>query len=158
MAISRRFFLKSGSLTALAAGIALSSSRLAFSQSQGGGNSLGHQIPMGAQQQATFLFTKATFDPYVGSIFQAPDALGQMINLTLLSATANRPAADTRISTKEARNTDSFSLTFKAAATLPAFTSIHRVSHPALGNFDLFLSPRPQEDGVMLYEAVFNHI
>ena len=158
MAISRRFFLKSGSLTALAAGVALSSSRLAFSQSQAGGNSLGHQIPMGAQQQATYMFTKATFDPYVGGIFQAPDALGQMISLTLLSATANRPAANTRISTKAARNTDSFSLTFKASRTLPPFTSIHRVSHPALGSFDLFLSPRPQERGAMLYEAVFNHI
>ncbi len=155
MAISRRFFLKSGSLTALAAGAALSSRRLAFGQSQG---DPGFQIPITAQQQPTYMFTRATFDPYVGGIFQAPDARGQMINLTLLSTTTNKPAASTRISTRRARDTDSFSLSFKASRPLPPFTSIHRISHPSLGDFDLFLTPRPQDRGVMMYEAVFNHI
>jgi hypothetical protein len=158
MAISRRFFLKSGSLTALAAGAALSSGRLAFGQSQTEGTNLGYQIPITAQQKPTYMFTRATFEPYVDGIFQAPDARGHMVNLTLVSVTTNKPATATRISTKRARDTDSFSLTFKASKPLPPFTSIHRISHPSLGDFDLFLSPRPQDRGVMMYEAVFNHI
>jgi hypothetical protein len=158
MAISRRFFLKSGAVTAVVAGIALSAGRLALGQAQTHGTSLGYQIPISAQQEPTYMFTRATFDPYVGSIFQAPNARGNMINLKLLSATTNKPSASTRISTARARDTDSFSLMFKASAPLPPFTSIHKISHPSLGKFDLFLTPHPQEGGAMFYEAVFNHI
>jgi len=46
---------------------------------------------------------------------------------------------------------------FKAARPLPPFTSIHQISHPSLGKFDLFLTPR-EKDGAFYYEAVFNHI
>lgn len=157
MAISRRFFLKSGTLTALAAGVALSPNHLAFGQHRTQSTSLGHQIPITAQQEPTYMFTRATFDPYVGSIFQAPDARGRMVNLTLVSATTNKPSANTKISTAKATETDSFSLMFKAAGPLPKFTSIHQISHPALGKFDLFLTPRETDRG-FFYEAVFNHI
>ena len=158
MAISRRFFLKSGTLTAIAAGVALRPNLLALGQRRTQGTSLGFQIPIKAQQQPTYMFTRATFDPYVGGIFQAPDARGKMVSLTLLSATTNKPSANTKISTGNAVATDSFSLMFKASRELPPFSSIQTVSHPALGKFDLFLVPHPQAGGVMLYEAVFNHI
>ena len=157
MAISRRFFLKSGTLTALAAGVVLRPNLLAVAQKRSQSTSLGYQIPIKAQQQPTFMFTRATFDPYVGGIFQAPDARGKLISLTLLSATSNKPSANTKISTAKTRETDSFSLMFKAARALPPFTSIHQISHPALGKFDLFLTPR-EKDGAFYYEAVFNHI
>jgi hypothetical protein len=158
MAISRRFFLKSGTLTAIAAGVALRPNRLAFGQTRTQSTSLGYPIPITAQQEPTYMFTRATFDPYVGSIFQAPNARGKMVNLTLLSATTNRPSATTKISTSPARETDSFSLMFKAAGPLPQFTSIHKISHPALGTFDLFLTLHSQAGSALLYEAVFNHI
>jgi hypothetical protein len=158
MAISRRFFIKSGTLTALAAGVALSPTARAFGQKRTQGTSLGFQIPITAQKEPTYMFTRATFDPYVGGIFQAPNARGKMINLTLTSATSYKASAKTKLSTAMARDTDSFSLMFKAAAPLPEFTSIHKISHPALGKFDLFLTPHSQPGGVMLYEAVFNHI
>ena len=158
MAISRRFFLKSGTLTAIAAGVVSRPNLLAFGQRRTQSTNIGYQIPIKAQQQPTFMFTRATFDPYVGGIFQAPDARGKMVSLTLLSATSNKPSATTKISTGTKRETDSFSLMFQAARTLPEFTSIHTVSHPALGKFDLFLTPHPQAGGGMLYEAVFNHI
>jgi hypothetical protein len=47
---------------------------------------------------------------------------------------------------------------FRASRPLPPFTSIHKISHPALGKFDLFLTPHPADDGGILYEAVFSHI
>lgn len=158
MPISRRFFLKSGTLTALAAGVALNSNHLAFGQTRTQGVNLGYPIPITAQQQPTYMFTRATFDPYVGSIFQAPNARGGMVNLTLLSVTTNKPSTTTKISTAPARETDSFSLMFKAAGPLPPFTSIHQISHPALGKFDLFLTLHSQEGKALMYEAVFNHI
>ena|SRR2546426_2374560 len=159
MAISRRFFLKSGALTALAAGVALSPNRLAFGQKQRRlTTGLDYQIPISAQQEPTYYFTRATFDPYVGGIFQAPNARGKMVNLTLLSATTNKPSANTKISTGKPIETDSFSLMFKAAGPLPPFTSIHTISHPSLGKFDLFLTLHSQAGSALLYEAVFNHI
>jgi len=157
MAISRRFFLKTGSLTALAAGLVLNPNITIFGQSNTQSNP-GHQIPTSAQQQPAFMFTRATFEPYVGGIFQAPDASGHMISMTLLSATTNKPKANTRLSTRTAAETDSFSLMFRATEELPPYASIHRLSHPALGQFDLFLTPQKQENGVVLYEAVFNHL
>ena len=91
-------------------------------------------------------------------LVQVPDARGRMVNLTLLSAKSNTTSAvAAKVSTGKVLDTDSFSLMFKAARTLPPFTSIYTVSHPALGKFDLFLTPRTQ-DGVFYYEAVFNHI
>jgi hypothetical protein len=158
MAISRRSFLKSGTLTALAAGVAFNPNLLAFGQTRTQSTNLGYQIPITAQQEPTYMFTRATFDPYVGGIFQAPNALGKMVNLTLVSATTNKPSAETKISTVKPRETDSFSLMFKAAGPLPEFTSIHNISHPSLGKFDLFLTPHSQEGGALMYEAVFNHI
>ncbi|HEY8189009.1 MAG TPA: hypothetical protein VIF64_23285 [Pyrinomonadaceae bacterium] len=155
MAISRRFFLKSGTLTALAAGVAFNPNSLIFGQTRTPKINLGYQIPITAQKQPTYMFKRTTFDPYVGGIFQAPDAQGKMISLTLLSAKTNKSSAS--ITTAPAIETDSFSLMFKAERQLPAFTSIHKISHPSLGTFDLFLTPR-ENDGEYYYEAVFNHI
>ena len=155
MAISRRFFLKSGTLTAIVAGVAFNPNSLVFGQRRTQSINLGYQIPVTAQQEPAYMFTRATFDPYVGGIFQAPDARGRMVSLTLLSATTNKSSA--RISTAKAMETDSFSLMFKAERVLPPFTSIHSISHPSLGKFDLFLTPR-EKDGTYYYEAVFNHI
>jgi uncharacterized protein DUF6916 len=156
MPISRRFFLKSGTLTALAAGVAFTPNQLAFGQQRRTTSlSPGFQIPLEAQREPTFMFTRGTFDPYVGGIFQAPDARGRMISLKLLRVTTSKPSG--KISTARQIQTDSFSLMFKAEGRLPQFTSIHRISHPSLGEFDLFLTPR-ENDGEFFYEAVFNHI
>ena len=44
-----------------------------------------------------------------------------------------------------------------ASDELPPFTSIHTIKHPALGEFDLFLSKRKTDDGIF-YDAVINHL
>lgn len=156
MEISRRRFIKSGSIAALA--IAVSSQNTTFAQRRFAGVSQGYAIPLEAQKDPTYMFTSGTFQPYVGGIFQAPNARGQMIKLKLTSVTPYKPARNTKISTAKAIETDTFSLTFIAASALPEFTSIHKVSHPALGEFDLFLSPHSLPGAERVYEAVFNHI
>ena len=158
MAISRRRFIKAGTLTAIAASFALKPQILAFGQTRTAGTGQGFPIPLSAQQEPKYMFTKATFDPYVGGVFQAPDANGRMVSLTLVSVKSNQATATAlRVTTGRAIDTDSFSLMFKAAKRLPEFTSIHKISHPSLGKFDLFLTPRGK-DGELYYEAVFNHI
>lgn len=158
MAISRRRFITSGTLTAIAASIALKPQILALAQSRTLGTSLGYQIPLAAQKEPTYMFTSGTFEPYIGSIFQSPNALGRMVDLTLVSVTPYKPANTTKLATKGAPETNSFSLMFKASSSLPPFTSIYKVSHPALGTFDLFLSLHSPEGKGRIYEAIFNHI
>jgi hypothetical protein len=157
MSLERRSFLKSGMLTTVSAIMALGSARLAFGQ-KGGllTRVIDSQTPIKAQREPTYFFTSATFEPYVNGIFQAPDARGELVSLTLVSVTDYKPEPDTRITTGLVPALDSFSLMFKAARPLPEFTSIHTMSHPSLGKFNIFLTPRQTDDG-MFYEAVFNH-
>jgi Domain of unknown function (DUF6916) len=152
MSTSRRFFLKSGTLAALVAGFGLENVRFVYGQ-----GTTDFPIPLEAQQEPTYMFNQGTFEPYVNSIFQAPDAQGRLINLTLQSVTPYRPKPRTKLTLTAARKTDSFSLMFRADRNLPPFTSIHRVRHAALGQFDLFLTPRTGIDGTKYYEGVFNH-
>ncbi|HSS22804.1 MAG TPA: hypothetical protein VLL54_22210 [Pyrinomonadaceae bacterium] len=156
MAISRRFFIKSGTLTAVAASVFLKPQILALAQTAG--NSLGFQIPLSAQRDPTYMFTSGTFEPYIGSFFQAPNARGEKVSLKLVSVNSYKPARATKISIAPSAETDTFSLMFNASGALPKFTSIHQVSHPALGTFDLFLSPHSLPGKERMYEAVFNHI
>jgi hypothetical protein len=158
MSVSRRKFMKSGTLTALSAGLTLSSFGLGFAQkSKQGGPAVDRKLPIKDRDPLGY-YTFETFEPYIGSIFQAPNALGKMVSLTLVSVTAYQPRAKTKLATRTAPASDSFSLTFKASKRLPQFTSIHKVSHPALGKFDLFLKPYEAADGTIYYEAVFNRL
>jgi hypothetical protein len=159
MSLTRRRFIEAGTLAAVSTGVALSGARLALGQNaQHATRNSDFQIPAAAQEDVTANFTRETFEPYVGDIFQAPNARGRMVSLTLISVNRYKSKANTKITTKAARQSESFSLMFHSTQGLPQHTSIHKVSHPALGKFDLFLSPRKQEDGTYFYEAVFNRI
>lgn len=165
MSVSRRKFIKAGTLSALSAGITLSTFGLSFGQkTKREGTAVDkkitvvdRKIPVKAEDPLAYYKIEA-FEPYIGSIFQAPNAQGKMVSLTLVSVTPYQPRAKTKLATKTVVSaTDSFSLTFKSTQRLPPFTSIHKMSHPALGNFDLFLKPYEKE-GTMYYEAVFNRL
>jgi hypothetical protein len=166
MSIARRSFLKSATMSTLSAGLALGSASLFFGQARRGvvrnspqldafGN---FRIPMDAQQDASFYFGSGTFTPYIGDIFEAPNSRGQMISMKLIRVSDYKVTATARITTRKTLQPQGFSLTFTASEPLPPFTSIHKVSHPALGTFDLFLTSRVAEDGSFLWEAVFNHM
>lgn len=170
MSIARRSFLKSATMTTLSAGVALSSAQLIFGQQTrkgmtrqpptgGGGGAAGDfPIPLAAEANALFSFKASTFRPYVGDIFQIPNSRGEMIELKLTRVSDYAMKPGTRIATRMVPQPQSFSLKFTAAEPLPPFTSIHRISHPALGEFDLFLTSHETKGGTVTYEAVFNHV
>jgi hypothetical protein len=170
MSIARRTFLKSATMTTLSAGLALSNLHLIFGQqfrkevtnrpTRGGKYSADGDfpIPIEAEANALFSFRAATFRPYVGDIFQIPNSRGEMIELKLTRVRDYLMKPETRIATRKARQPQSFSLSFSASEQLSPFTSIHKISHPALGEFDLFLTSHEIGDGTFVYEAVFNHI
>jgi uncharacterized protein DUF6916 len=158
MSVSRRKFIKSGTLTALSAGLFFKAAESAFGQKKTPERPiLKFEVPLEAQQNPILYYDRATFEPYIGGTFFGRDARGRRIELKLLRVTDYKPNPRTRIMTAGARSTDSFSLTFSASRSLPEFTSIHVIDHPVLGTFDLFL--KPAGDGSqIIYEAVINHL
>jgi hypothetical protein len=54
--------------------------------------------------------------------------------------------------------TNSFSLLFISEERLPQFTTIYKIEHGALGQFDLFLTASTGKQGELYYQAVFNHL
>lgn len=161
MHLPRRQFLKTGMISAISAGLALSITRVSFAQAGQGKSKVtierSTDLSLAVQTDPVFSFKSETFKPYVGSIFTAPNSRGEQVELELLSVNTFRPKNPSKV-TKRFINTDCFSLMFKASAGLPPFTSIHRINHPALGEFYLFLTPRTDDNGDRLYEAVINHL
>lgn len=158
MSFERRRFLKSATLAAVSAGLTLGLGRYAFAQKKGNlvDHILGHQIPIKAQQDSLFYFSEATFRPYINDIFQAPGSRTKMVPLELISVNGYKSRGGSMVAKSKSRETRSFALMFKASKPL-ASSSIHKMRHPALGKFDLFLTPG-EKDGKFYYEAVFNHL
>ena len=149
MTILRRTFLRDVCRSTIAASVLLATARVSLGQT-----GTGSDLPAEAQQDPVLLFTAATFAPYVGDIFATRNARGETIELRLDQLTKHQPK--NRLTSK-AQATESFSLIFKASSQLPSLTSIHEISHPRLGKFDLFLSRLTQNDE-LFYEAVINHV
>lgn len=156
----RRTFLKSATLTAVAAAVAAGNGRLTFGQKRGlPDGTAGFPIPLEAQKDFIFYSSYSTFAPYANSIFSARGANGAIVELKLLRVTQYVPPANATISTRASRYyTDCCSLMFRATDPLPSFSSIISLRHAALGRLDLFLTPHGQDADGFYYEAVINHI
>lgn len=149
---SRRAFLRDGLRSALSVGLVLAAARVGFGQDPKTPRTAA-EMPIEAQKDPVFTFTEETFKPYVNGIFTAPNARGEKVELRLVELLPYKQSARVK-----STPTKSFTLVFKTGEELPPFTSIHTISHPALGNFDLFLTKRKNDDGDIFYEAVINHL
>ena len=150
---SRRTFIRDGLCSVISVGLLVASSRVAFGQNPKTPTTE-NDIPIEAQKDPVFQFSEETFKPYVNGIFTAPNARGEKIELRLIELVPYKPSKKL---TSRSVPSKSFTLVFKASAELPPFTSIHTISHPSLGEFDLFLSKRKNDDGDIFYEAVITH-
>ena len=154
MPLTRRDFMRAGLMSAVSAGLVLGGARIGLAQT----SAQGRPIPIDAQKDPVFRFAPDTFKPYVGGYFESPNARGEMIAMQLVSLKTYKPSRAAMSLTKRRIDTESFSLMFKADAELPPFTSIHKIRHPSLGEFFLFLSPRKGPEGELYYEAVITHV
>ena len=156
--LSRRNFLRSGTMTALSVGFAASTGMLALGQGRRESSAnVDAAIPSEARQDSLFHYTQAAFESYLGSTFTTTGAMGRTVELTLVSVTGYTPNPKARITTAEARPSESFILSFNASGPLPDFTTIHTLHHDALGDIDLFVIERKTESGALFYDAVINH-
>jgi len=165
MSVSRRDFLKSGATATLAVGLALK-----FGSDAASGQALRRSDPSQdfpvsteAQKDPVFSYTRETFDPYVGGIFNSRGVAGKTVGLTLLkvrdckAAPRSARLASAPPVTKKERETDCFALIFVSSEPLTDLTTIHTLEHAALGKFGLFLTRREGEGKRLYYEAVINH-
>ena len=156
MNLSRRNFLRAGTVSALLAGLNLSPARLVFGQTKSRGAG-GFAVPYEAKTEPTFYFTRETFAPYVGSTFRlATRAKGVAFNATLVSVIDYQ--AQARARKAKTHGGECFGLTFRAGERETVSQGTYKFSHAALGSFSLFVVPGKSEADGTIYEAVINHL
>lgn len=158
MALSRRKFLKAGTLVALAAAIPLSITGVAVGQQKSGPHSSptrGFPLPPESYQDPVIHFRKSTFSPYLNTTFLVRLGAKQPIEVTLVRV-ADAGTAEGRAS-DEAVGKECFSLLFRGPNNRLLKQNIHTIEHGALGKFRLFLAPAGKETRGQFYEAVINH-
>jgi len=158
MRLPRRKFLKTSLFSAVSAGLALSGGRVVAQKQQTPITTSVDplvDLPVEAQIDPVASFKPETFKPYIGGIFTAPNARGEKVELKLLSVATFKP---TNPRSTRSVKTESFTLTFQGAAELSPFTSIYKINHPSLGDFQLFLTNYQTGHGEILYYAVINHL
>lgn len=164
MTTSRRYFLRSGVMASLFAGLCFNTQMFALGQQRGQQSTQSTAltpIPDTAKMDNVFYYTKATFDPYLNTAFRA--RTGRVTTtLTLLEiadCAPGAPVSSGRISRRSVVNSDCFILIFKADRTLPKGVTIVELEHSALGKFDLFLGnwKKWSDQRGIYYQAVINH-
>ncbi len=145
MVVSRRGFIKKGSLLVLAAGVSLGSADRIF----GRAINPGHSGPI-QDNPAPFNFAKATFEPYVETVFRLyPPNSSRAITATLVSIADIGPVPD-----KNQTLPECFVLQFRGTETLRQNT--YKVEHQNLGSFELFIVPAGKNKKGVYYQAVIN--
>jgi hypothetical protein len=154
MSLSRRKFLRSSTVAALFASLALHPLKTAFAQSASTAGSPYHQIPQEAKRDRVFYFTKSAFKPHLNTDFVV--RAGVIVTTLRLIEVEDCGAKD-----DEARDGagECFSLTFRADRTLSDLRTIHVFEHAALAEFNLFVSETKmlKDPEGLYYVAVINH-
>jgi hypothetical protein len=149
MSITRRKFLRAGTLLALSLGAPLN---LVFGQ-QGNKGGDGNQFDaqdMPADPLAHY--TRAAFASYVNSIFRLYTGYST-IEVALTEVKDLAPDAAAAANGKEC-----FSLLFRGGTT-PLRQNTYAMDHPALGKFELFLVPgAPNDNGAQSFVAIINRL
>src|ERR1044071_5896401 len=129
--ISRRKFLKAGTLVALATALPLTPAATAMANQFGfdGGNGFVFD-PHQMAKDPLSNYTRATFEQYINSVFTLTGG-PRTVEVTLLEVKDTTPA--------NARG-ESFTLSFRGGA-IDLGQQIYGVRHAALGDFLLFLVP-----------------
>ena len=140
MVVSRRGFIKQGSLLVLGAGVSLGSADVIF------GRNTDSQNPSPALD-----FAKATFLPQVNTIFRIYASSSKILTTTLVSVDDIGPVPDKSVAGREC-----FALKFRGTEALKQNT--YKIEHQTLGSFELFLVPAGTKLKNFYYLAVINRL
>lgn len=151
MVVSRRSFMKRGSLVFLATGISLGSADRIFADDA----NFKYGEPVQDADPAQFNYAKAAFLPHVSTVFRIfyPDS-SKILATTLVSISDIGPVSDQPEAGRE-----SFVLKFRGTEALLR-QATYRIEHAVLGRFELFLVPAGKnKQGTYYYcQAVINRL
>ncbi len=166
MSITRRKFLKAGTLVALTAAIPL---RVIGQQPRkvNDGNPIDQSKDVAADPLSTY--TVSTFSSYLNSIFRLYTGYST-IDVALVEVKDLMPGAATTQTGAECfsllfrggsvaqTGAECFSLLFRGGSVaLPQNT--YKIEHPSLGTFPLFLVPgKPDDNGAQSFVAIINRL
>jgi hypothetical protein len=139
-----------------AAGLISQSARFAFGQKDRLKDARGNfQIPPQAMSDPLFHFTRATFEPYLGSEFRVTVGPYKTVNLKLVKVEDQRPQV--RQKGQPRTEGECFLLLFQASGKLSELQQTYVLQHEALGKFSLFLIDAGEKANATHYSAVINH-
>jgi hypothetical protein len=145
MSLSRRKFLRAGSLVALSAALPISVFAQGFKGRDGNPGDSDQPDPLAN-------YTKSAFSSYLNSIFQLYTGYS-VVEVTLVEVKDLLPKGSTATDGREC-----FSLLFRGGTTVLR-QSTYRIDHPSLGRFQLFLVPGgPDDVGAQSYVAIINRL
>lgn len=153
MTVSRRKFLKTGTMVGLAAVIPMKS---AFAQTEAGKQEL-FKVP--AESQADLLdrfLNEETFSLYVNTRFRVHTSPFTAINLELINV--KRWEQSSKAPSAGSAKLDCFSVVFRGPRNVVLESRTYRVDHDQMGSFDLFIAPVDDHKKLRRYQAVFNRV
>jgi len=154
VAVSRRKFLRAGTMVSLSAIIPLKSVISVFAQQSGTDGQGPFKVP--AESQADDRLTEENFSRYLYSKFLIYTSPLTAISLELINV-KHWDSTSTKHAT-EAAKLDSFSVLFRGPRKTALESRTYRITHDQMGTFDIFISPVNDPKKERLYQAVFNRL
>jgi hypothetical protein len=154
MSISRRGFLRTGTLVALSAATHSKFANVVFGQKSLSGrrNFLGgFRVPEESLNDPLTYFTKSTFSAYVNSKFRLRSVTSRSVVVTLVEVNDTAPSP-----LKQSQGKECFVLMFRASKYLPQET--YTIEHGALGTFKMLLVPTGKDSDGKYLAAVVNRL
>lgn len=156
MTVTRRNFLRTGTMIALSAALPLSLASFAAGQERRAkvpNPDVPFVMPAEAQRNPLSRYTQQTFAPYVNTIFSTNSE--HLAEIVLIEVKETPLVVDRRAAKVPAG--ECFTLVFRGTSAKRFPQNTYRIEHAALGTFDMFITPtdRPSRD-VQYYTAVIN--
>lgn len=150
MSLSRRKFLRAGTLVALAAGIP---ARAVLAETLAEPNLL---LPAYPHLRAGLSLNREAFARCLNTRFsfahgEATPVAVKLIEVSDLTPQANRPSA-------EATGKECFAAVFMGSHNAPLRQETYAVTHESLGRFSMLVVPIARNKEGLYYEAVFNRL
>lgn len=155
MAISRRQFVKAGTMVGLSAALPLSAVGTAFGQ-QRKLEQPASDAPEKKDLDVTQTLTKALFAAHLNTKFQIRVGVLEPVEIELIKVSDVLPSSST-VSLETSRQ-DCFSVVFRGPRERSLSQNTYHVAHSEIGRFDLFIVPAGEDENGKRYEAIFNHL
>lgn len=154
MTVSRRKFLRASTMLALSATLPLGLVSIASAQKRkvAPPNPDRPLVPVEAQRNPLYNYTRDTFAAYVNSIFIVNSV--PLAEIVLVEVKETPLVTDKRATTVAAG--ECFTLVFRGPAKTHFQQETYTLDHAALGKFELFLTPTDSPGKQQYYTAVIN--